>query len=323
MPSTVTSIGERAFENSGIKTIENFENCQITKLNNKLFNAAAIETIKIPKTVTEINTAFMSNSNLKLVYIPNGVTVVADTFTSPAANVVFLYTGNDTSIFADCATLASANKISVLDYDPNKTYTGINLVVGYSHCVAYNNGVHGVSKADLLVTSYLEAIKVVNTCEDCKVPEVVREIPALFVSRGFSAPENGEGGVDVSFTVNQKAIDEYEALSGKTVNFGLFVATQKALLENDVFGENQVPSDGVFVAAMNENDFAFMRIKIVGFETADQKTSKFAFGAYVTVDSDVFYLQEGTATDGSKYVFTSFNDIVTIVNNKNNGTEEQ
>ena len=312
MPSTVTSIGERAFENSGIKTIENFENCQITKLNNKVFNAAAIETIKIPVTVTEINTAFMSNSNLKLVYIPKSVTLVADTFTSPAANVVFLYTGNDASIFADCATLAGANVIQASNYDSTVSYSGINLVVGYSSCVAYNNGNHGETSKTIEVTSYTDVIKVHQMCLDCQNALETDEIAPLFTCLGYSTAEFANGGISVGYNVNKDAISEYETISGVEVSYGLFAGTKQGLGTNDVIGEDGKAVAGAITAGFENSKYSFMFIKMFGFNE-DNKDTPFAIGAYVAVDNgegkEYSYLQNEKPQNGAKYSFVSYNSV--------------
>ena len=75
--------------------------------------------------------AFYGNEKLALVYIPNTVTSIADTFTgSQPANAVYIYTGKDASALSACTRLAGANVIDGNDYDPTTTYTGVNLVVG-------------------------------------------------------------------------------------------------------------------------------------------------------------------------------------------------
>ncbi len=313
IPSTVTSIGSGAFlQTYALTTIENFENCQITEIASKTFQSATKLTyIKIPNTVTTIGeNAFHGNEKLALVYIPDTVTSIANTFTgSQPANAVYIYTGKDASALSACTRLAGANVISRDDYDATVTYTGVNLVVNYSNCVAYNDGVHGETEIDTIVTSYLAPIKVVTKCILCEMYEENEDIPALFTNKGHSTPETGEGIIDISIVVNLNAIEQYEAITGETVNYGLFVATQKILGDNDIIDENGNIYSGVFAAQMPTREFSIMSIKLYGFDTDAQKAAKFAFGAYVIDGTKTAYIQEGTKLDGDKYVFTSYNEV--------------
>ena len=311
IPSSVTSIGTEAFRQCyALTTLENFENCQITVLDANVFQSASkITSIKLPQTVTTINGAFSGNEKLALVYIPASVTTIADTFTgTQPANAVYIYTGKDASALSACTRLAGANVILRDDFDETASYTGINLVVGYSECIAYNNGVHGKTETDTIVTSYLEPIKVVTKCILCEMYDENEKIPALFTVKGLSTPEYEEGVIDICVVVNPEAIEKYEKITGETVNYGLFVVTRSILGENDIVNENGEIASGVIAATM-PRDFSIMSIKIFGFETDAQKSAEFAFGAYVIDGKNTAYIQEGEKLDGDKYVFTSYNQV--------------
>jgi hypothetical protein len=315
IPSTVTSIGVGAFSGcSKLLSLENFENCQITVLSEKAFEGVtSMKTIKIPETVTTIENAFLGNKNLTKVYISKNVTSIADTFVNSAwenqsANAVYIYTGKDASALSACTRLAGANVITREEYDENATYTGINLVVNYSNCLAYNNGVHGKTETDTIVTSYLEPIKVVTKCILCEMYDENEKIPALFTVKGHSTPEYEEGVIDICVVVNPEAIEKYEKITGETVNYGLFVVTRSILGENDIVNENGEIASGV-IAATLPREFSIMSIKIFGFETDAQKSAEFAFGAYVIDGKNTAYIQEGDKLEGDKYVFTSYNQV--------------
>ena len=317
IPSTVTSIGERAFlQTYALTEILNLENCQITELKADTFKSATkLTSIKLPKTLTTIEAAFSGNEKLALVYIPNTVTSIADTFTgSQPANAVYIYTGKDASVFADCAKLAGAKVVKASEYDENGTYTGINLVVGYSHCVAYNGGVHGESVVDTIVTSYTQPIKVVNKCTLCEMTDESGRIAALFTYRGFSTQEKGGNSIVIGFTSNSAAISEYEEIAGKTLKYGVFAVSQKKLGDSLIFGENGAVASGVINADLTNSDFAMFDLKLTGF-TADNMDNKLAMGAYVIATdengTEYSYLQDSTkgALDGA-YYFASYNDMV-------------
>ena len=323
IPSTVTSIGKNAFDGANsLKALENFENCQITTIYSDTFkNATSLTSIKLPKTVTTIEAAFSGNTNLKTVYIPSSVTSIADTFVDSSwnkqsANIVFFYvSGSDTSVFESCATISNANKISLNEYDETKTYTGINLVVNYSDCVAYNNGVHPSCSNDIVVTSYLEDIKVVSKCNLCGLYDENGKIEALFSCLGYSTPESGNGGISIGYRVNGEAIVAYEEITGETVSYGLFATTKQGLGEDDIIGENGEAGNGTLIADIGNEDFTFIFIKMFGFDTDEQKKAEFAIGAFVGTTKEgvttYSYLQASKPAEGEKYAFIKYNDFIT------------
>ena len=323
IPSTVTSIGSYAFKESGVKAFENFGNCQITTINKSVFEAASnFTSIKIPETVTTIDNAFLGNTSLKIVYIPTSVTTIADTFTKSTwkaapENLVFLYIGKDASVLSACAQIAGANIIPASEYDESTAYTGINLVLGYSHCIAYNGGVHSDNVTTVAVTSYLDDIKVLNACQECGIGETAAVIPAPFKYQGYSAPENGIGGIAIGFSVNSEAIKEYERVAGTTLKYGVFVVLKDKLGDNNIFGENGEVAQGVINAEIASYDFVAFELKIVGFSD-EQKDVKLAMGAYVAVTdnetavTEYSYLQESAPAKGEKYFFASYNEMVEL-----------
>ena len=315
IPSTVTSIGKNAFLKCyTTQTFENLENCQITTIEDGTFQyVTALTTIKIPKTVTTIGSAFADNNNLTLVYIPSSVTSIADTFTGgKPTNAVFIYTGFDASVLSTCSKIAGANVIQASNYDSTVSYSGINLVVGYSSCVAYNNGNHGETSKTIEVTSYTDVIKVHQMCLDCQNALETDEIAPLFTCLGYSTAEFANGGISVGYNVNKDAISEYETISGVEVSYGLFAGTKQGLGTNDVIGEDGKAVAGAITAGFENSKYSFMFIKMFGFNE-DNKDTPFAIGAYVAVDNgegkEYSYLQNEKPQNGAKYSFVSYNSV--------------
>ena len=316
IPSTVTSIGKNAFLKCyTTQTFENFENCQITTIEDGTFQyVTALTTIKIPKTVTTIGSAFADNNNLTLVYIPSSVTSIADTFTGgKPTNAVFIYTGFDASVLSTCSKIAGANVIQASNYDSTVSYSGINLVVGYSSCVAYNNGNHGETSKTIEVTSYTDVIKVHQMCLDCQNALETDEIAPLFTCLGYSTAEFANGGISIGFYANEEAIDAYEKLTGEEVSYGVFAGTKAGLGTNDVIGENGEAVAGAITAGFKDCAYSYMFIKMFGFNE-DNKDTLFAIGAYVEVSSEegksYSYLQEDAPAEGEKYSFIKYSDFV-------------
>ena len=149
-------------------------------------------------------------------------------------------------------------------------------------------------------------------CQRCEENVQESALP-LFTCLGYSAPENGNGGIAIGFTVNNVAIAEYEKATGKTLKYGVFAVLQSRLGNNDVFAEDGTVADGVINADITSYEFVLFELKIVGF-TDEYKDVKLAMGAYVAVTdgetTEYSYLQIGTPNDNEKYCFVSYNDIV-------------
>ncbi len=332
IPSTVTSIQSGAFTQAyGLAELANFENCQITELADNTFKSATgLKSIKIPETVTTIGSAFVSTEKLALVYIPKKATSISDAFTgSQPSKAMYIYTGNDTSVFADCTRLAGANVIKASDYDASSSYTGVTLVTDYSHCDVYYNGIHKNNVITPIVTTYLVEIQKISTCVECGFEKSVGTIPALFICDGYSIPEDGRTELVVGFSIKNEAIKEYEALAKKTIEFGAFAALQKNLNDNYIFDENGKTIENAVAAKIEGDKYGMFELKISGF-TDEHKNIKLAMGAYVitSVEStetdgdstekktaEYFYLQPSLPNNGDKYHFVSYSDVLNAPEN--------
>ena len=320
IPSTVVSIGAGAFSGcSYLVTVENFENCQITEIKANTFDGLSkLTTLKIPETVTSIENAFIGNKGLRKVYIPKSVTTIADTFVksaweNPPANIVFVYTGDDLTALSNCTMIANANVISLAEYDDTANYTGVNVVVDYSHCVVYNNGNHTNELVDVTLNSYLENGTALYECSVCGATKDGESFPALFIYVGCSTPQDGRGEMTIGFVPNYEAIDEYEKITGKSLRFGVFAAEKNNLGESDIFDKDGNAPANVIFADLTEVGCAMFDLRIVGFNTAELKTVKLAMGAFVAATKDAetqyFYLQEAAPSANEKYYFVSYNDV--------------
>ena len=150
-------------------------------------------------------------------------------------------------------------------------------------------------------------------CTRCSL-YVECETPALFVPQGYSAQEAGGCGILVNYAVNNKAIDEYEKSTGKSVSYGLFAVLQDKLGENDVMDKDGSFASGVINADYTNRSFDIIEFKITGFSTEEQMQSKIAMGVYAYVKDEesveISYLQTGTPSEGAKYSFVSYRDLV-------------
>ncbi len=172
-----------------------------------------------------------------------------------------------------------------------------NIVVS----VAYENGYASVGSK-------------VSACENegCK-HGVTEELRALFTCLGFSSADYGKCGIIIGFSVDIEAVSQYNEITGKTVKYGLFAVSQENIGENDIINQDGSVANGVIKAEIKRLDFTIFELKITGF-TDEQKDAKLALGAYVEViggdSTEYSYLQPNAPSDGEKYSFLSYNDII-------------
>ena len=314
IPSTVTSIGQNAFLKCyTLETLENFENCKITTIENGTFSYVTnLKSIKIPETVTTIGTAFADNSYLTLVYIPKTVTSIADTFTGgKPTKAIFIYTGSDASVFSDCSKIAGATVIKAEDYVETNSYSGINLVVGYSHCKVYGHNYNGTGDCkDGLICSLcsdalpgaaehtiyetvvyvsFDSVGVRNygcSNEGCTKYDIENEeVAPIFIAKGYSIGPDGLS-LKVGFTVNIDALNTYKTLN-PSFNFGIVMANADTVaLDDDFFVDNKLNTSakGIMVS-VDGLKYATLNIDALGFSADIADSLALVVGIY-TVDTN-------------------------------------
>ncbi len=178
-----------------------------------------------------------------------------------------------------------------------------NTALGHSH----------TEFIDLVYADFSKAGYYSYECENCGDVSNETIASALFTCLGYSAPENGTGGMAIGFTVNNVAIAEYEEVTGKTLKYGVFAVLQDRIGDNDVFAEDGTSAEGVINAEIANYDFEAFELKIVGF-TDEQKDIKLAMGAYVAVTdgetTEYSYMQGETPAEGDNYHYVSYNDVL-------------
>ena len=308
-PPTLRGINQSDFYNcTNLTTVYFSYNSDFYAIANNVFNGCTnLEKIFFVGTSNEFNT-FISKTN----------------------------TSNNAPFFAVLGE-NNANVISYKDYTALANKSGKYAVYDYSSC-AYNNGVHGT----INVTN--ACVGVCSVCGDAVVNHVdgnaavsitysnyalvgikttacqnvgcghseTTEAPALFTCLGYSAPEDGRGGIAIGFTVNNEAIKEYEKATGKTLKYGVFAVLKDRLVDNDIFSKDGTVAEGAINADITSYEFALFELKIVGF-TDEQKDTKLAMGAYVAVTdgetTEYSYMQGAEPNEGENYYFVSYNDI--------------
>ena len=179
-------------------------------------------------------------------------------------------------------------------------------IIYSSHAIDYEN-------ATISYESFIENGTLTSYCTRCNKAETVSTDP-LFTCLGYSAAENGDGGIAVGYTVNKTAINTYEEFANVSLNFGVFAISQEKLGTGDVFDENGSLAANAISFDVTGYEYSAFVLKIVGFTDA-QKEVKLAMGAYVAVNdgekTTYSYMQDDKAGEKvGNYYFVSYNTIV-------------
>ena len=170
----------------------------------------------------------------------------------------------------------------------------------------------GIIVGALYENGYGQTGTYIYDCANC-TEGVEKDAPKLFTCLGYSASKTGVDGIALGFTVNNEAISEYEDITGKTLNYGVFAIAQTKLGTSNIFDENGNAISSAITAELTAYAFSTFEVKVVGFAD-DQKSLPLAMGAYVAVTdgetTEYSYMQAGKLNENEKYCFVSYNDIV-------------
>ena len=292
---------------------------KITELGPSAFKQCAITEIVLPEGLTYIDErAFDACTSLKKIYIPKTVTFIDEIAFRGVTDAEYYFTGtkNATSGWEITDEIQYVNHCDV--------YYGGNHQISDGVCtrcekiIYCENPAHNL-EVSITYDSYLASGVKKTRCLDCdsEAKEVVA-LP-LFTFRGFSAAEYADGGMSIGFNVNNEAISEYEQITGKTINYGVFAVLKDKIDDSDIFDGDGNAALGVIAADITDCGFNILNLKIVGF-TSEQTYVKLAMGAYAKVTqngtSEYTYMQGENPENGDKYFFASYNDIAAIVKSK-------
>ena len=180
--------------------------------------------------------------------------------------------------------------------------------------VAEENPIHNIGTTITYVSFDTAGIKKIGCTNAGCSYGTTEEASALFTCLGYSASENGDGGIAVGYTVNKTAINTYEEIANVSLNYGVFAISQEKLGTGDVFDENGAVAANAISFDVTDYEYSAFVLKIVGFTDA-QKDVKLAIGAYVAVNdgekTTYSYMQDDKKGEKiGDYYFASYNDIV-------------
>ena len=308
------------------------------------FSGVPFKGVKFPETMAKVGsgTTFNNCTKLEFVSIGNKARFYGTPFSGCTSLKAIYYVGTLDELTASIgSSVISATTKSYAEYRALPDKSGVYAVYNYSRCEAFSNGVHGEAtvKNDCVDICNVCGTYIVNhvdgntsvvinysnyslsgekvtacQCEGCGYTEI-SEMPALFTNLGFSASEHDGAQFSVNYRVNEKAISEYERITGEKVNYGVFAVTKENIEKNDIFDADGKALAGVIAADITGTGFNLFSLKITGFTEA-QKELPFAMGAFVGTEKDgateYSYLQIAAPAEGEKYYFATYNEVVAL-----------
>ena len=294
------------------------EGSQIKTLyKNGLYNCKKLTSFRLPDNLETIEANALVGLTVSIT-VPKSVTTFE---ASEWSNLTVTYTGVATDISNwtyQPKSVTYANHCDVYFDSNHQIGEAIEYETFCAKCgsiVYCENPAHNL-EVSITYDSYLASGVKKTRCLDCdsEAKEVVA-LP-LFTFRGFSAAEYADGGMSIGFNVNNEAISEYEEITGKAVNYGVFAVMKDKIENNDIFDESGASRAGVIAADITESGFDLFNLKIVGF-TSEQADIKLAMGAFVATTSngvtEYAYMQGELPNENEKYFFASYNDVVAMV----------
>ena len=331
------TLGERSFQGCSQITELDLSYTQLQDI--KGLWDVKVTKLVLPSTVTTIRGNGIQSTNISTMVLPHGITnleqnclannyslyllvfpVVSENATinsnlfNGATPEVVIYPGNNTDVSYTKLTgtggpFAGYTVKHISEYDSTKTYTGKNFFYGATTC-SKCNGLFATEEEQVYFTDYLSGFSKGKLCTNCEKVDATQESDAMFTFEGFSIPENGDAGFVVKYTVNNEAIELYESLTGKTVSYGLYAATEEQLEDGDIFDANGMPQNGAVKAEVTTG-FMMLKLKVAGFETDEQKAAGLALGVYVETikdeEKEYTFLNQEKPNEGEKYFFVSYN----------------
>ena len=223
------------------------------------------------------------------------------------------------------------------DFDKNATYTSSTIIYNYSACDAFYNGQHAQDNNPCVINCSQCGIygvpesnpvhTLTTTCsyslgfddygskitkctnEGCKHSET-ESINPFFICLGYSIPVGDKAGIVVGFIIDNEAIDSYKALTNSTIEYGAFAVLETRINSNDIIDESGEALPGVIKADVTDKNISALDLKIVGFDTDENKAINIVMGMYITENGSISYLQTYDPEEGAKYSFVSYNNIV-------------
>ena len=321
-PSTVETASERVFQSTKIEIIR-------FGANFKHFINSSTDHHSFTNVTSGVKEVYLPASFYAEVPDTQYQTSYAFAFGS-SGDIKFFYTGTEAELAKAIENFNTTLKVgdqnwkfrgatikSYAEYvaDPDSFASGNYIFWGYDACDAFCVPFYDEStkpQSTIVYENYLESGSKTSLCPLCGGYKAGAPMAPLFTSLGYSVYTGTNGGVAVGFVINKSAIEEYISYTGKSLEFGVFAASESRLGGDDAVFANGEFNSCVIGAAIDGTSISVFEIKVFGFTTDAQKNASLILGGYViTTDGEskaVSYLQP-TKPTGGKYSAFTFNQL--------------
>ncbi len=133
-------------------------------------------------------------------------------------------------------------------------------------------------------------------CETCEGNDKIL-MPALIVIDGYSIKEDGTG-ITCDFDVKVELINQYEALTGKTLEFGVFLAGAKMLNEaGGLLDDTGALKSDKFTMSKMDEKYETMSITVYSMPSdMSLLDAEFVMGMFITIDGATVLEQDDAYT---------------------------
>ena len=161
---------------------------------------------------------------------------------------------------------------------------------------------------------YLGEMVAVNTCADCGTELAKQTISPMFETLGYSYNTVTLDGITQHYAVNLESLARYEALTGKTVLFGVVASSEDSLVNGHPIDNSGKPvSDSVIAANFKNTGYEVFDIKVTGIPEKYRDSAKMICSAYVIVDGAISYIDNGKTKDTPST--NTFDEVKEVVDN--------
>ena len=255
------------------------------------------------------------NHQNDLIYTKNGGKVTINGGTFIAGEGIWALNENDAN--RGTITVKGGNFVGFNPANNVSEGEGTNFVADGYHAQKSDNvytvAPHSFVLNDIVYKNGFENAGVkINTCTGCGATyEEATE--AIFKNLGLSASEFEVGGITIGYKVNTEFLEEYEAVTGNEITYGVFAVLADKIGNGDILDEKGTPAAGVInkeIKSYGINEFNF---KLVGFTTEKLMSAKIVMGAYVFERTqegvNVSYIQPNVPQEGERYYAVSYNGL--------------
>ena len=126
----------------------------------------------------------------------------------------------------------------------------------------------------------------------------------IFLTNGYSVPEDGRGEIAICFVVNKEALSEYETINNECLTYGAF-----AIAYDKITNDAIIDTDTAICVEV-DREYASFEMKLTGFVTDLHKEAKITLGAFtVNKNGNISYLQIGTPKENG-FSYITYNEMV-------------